>query len=101
MNGTDLGQRSGSCSASSGADGQVPSSSSSPALDHVSTVINGDATPNSTPVHQPPDSDPDIRMGDFTFFLYTTETKVDVFTPFYRVISLNKPFIYLMDVCAA
>ncbi|XP_014836926.1 PREDICTED: NEDD4-like E3 ubiquitin-protein ligase WWP1 [Poecilia mexicana] len=57
VNGTDLGQRSGSCSASSGADGPVPSS---PALDH--TVINGDPTPNSTPVHQPPDSGPDTRM---------------------------------------
>ncbi|KAM4719146.1 NEDD4-like E3 ubiquitin-protein ligase WWP1 isoform 1-T2 [Anableps anableps] len=62
INGTDLGQRSGSCSASSGADGQVPSSSCSPALDHVTSVINGDATSNSTPVHQPPDSNPDTRM---------------------------------------
>ncbi|XP_007559917.1 NEDD4-like E3 ubiquitin-protein ligase WWP1 [Poecilia latipinna] len=59
VNGTDLGQRSGSCSASSGADGPVPSS---PALDHTTAVINGDPTPNSTPVHQPPDSGPDTRM---------------------------------------
>ncbi|XP_008436533.1 NEDD4-like E3 ubiquitin-protein ligase WWP1 [Poecilia reticulata] len=59
VNGTDLGQRSGSCSASSGADGPVPSS---PALDHTTAVINGDPTPNSTPVHQPTDSGPDTRM---------------------------------------
>ncbi|XP_027861235.1 NEDD4-like E3 ubiquitin-protein ligase WWP1 [Xiphophorus couchianus] len=59
VNGTDLGQRSGSCSASSGADGPVPSS---PALDHTTGMINGDQTPNSTPVHQPPDSSPDTRM---------------------------------------
>ncbi|XP_043960683.1 NEDD4-like E3 ubiquitin-protein ligase WWP1 [Gambusia affinis] len=59
VNGTDLGQRSGSCSASSGADGPVPSS---PALDHTTGVINGDPTHNSTPVHQPPDSSPDTRM---------------------------------------
>ncbi|XP_005808421.1 NEDD4-like E3 ubiquitin-protein ligase WWP1 [Xiphophorus maculatus] len=59
VNGTDLGQRSGSCSASSGADGPVPSS---PALDHTTGMINGDPTPNSTPVHQPPDSSPDTRM---------------------------------------
>ncbi|KAM9332458.1 LOW QUALITY PROTEIN: NEDD4-like E3 ubiquitin-protein ligase WWP1 [Pholidichthys leucotaenia] len=59
VNGTDLGPRSGSCSASSGADGQVPSSSCSPALAMPS---NGDATPNSTPVHQPSDSDTDSRL---------------------------------------
>ncbi|XP_038123454.1 NEDD4-like E3 ubiquitin-protein ligase WWP1 isoform X1 [Cyprinodon tularosa] len=62
MNGADLGQRSGSCSASSGADGQVPSSSCSPPLHHVPSLTNGDATANSTPVHQPPDRDPDARM---------------------------------------
>ncbi|XP_072234989.1 NEDD4-like E3 ubiquitin-protein ligase WWP1 isoform X1 [Leuresthes tenuis] len=59
VNGTDLGPRSGSCSASSGADVQVPSSSCSSALDHV---VNGDTTPNSTPVHQPSDSDTETRM---------------------------------------
>uniref|UniRef100_A0A672H0R8 HECT-type E3 ubiquitin transferase n=1 Tax=Salarias fasciatus TaxID=181472 RepID=A0A672H0R8_SALFA len=59
VNGTDLGPRSGSCSASSGADGQVPSSSCSPALGHV---VNGDSTPNSTPVHQPSDSDTESRI---------------------------------------
>ncbi|XP_049420799.1 NEDD4-like E3 ubiquitin-protein ligase WWP1 [Epinephelus fuscoguttatus] len=58
VNGTDLGPRSSSCSASNGVDGQVPSSSCSPALDHV---VNGDATPNSTPVHQPSDSDTESR----------------------------------------
>uniref|UniRef100_A0A3Q2QVK0 HECT-type E3 ubiquitin transferase n=1 Tax=Fundulus heteroclitus TaxID=8078 RepID=A0A3Q2QVK0_FUNHE len=62
MNGAEPVQRSGSCSASSGADAPVPSSSCSPALDHVTSLINGDTTPNSTPVHQPPDSDPDTRM---------------------------------------
>ncbi|MEQ2224761.1 hypothetical protein ILYODFUR_010861 [Ilyodon furcidens] len=62
MNGTDLDQRSGSCSASSGADGQVPSSSFSPALDHVTSMVDEDTTPNSTPVHQPPDSDLYTRM---------------------------------------
>ncbi|XP_054863164.1 NEDD4-like E3 ubiquitin-protein ligase WWP1 isoform X2 [Amphiprion ocellaris] len=59
VNGTDLGPRSGSCSASSGADGQVPSSSCSPALGRV---VNGNTTPNSTPVHQPSDSDTESRM---------------------------------------
>nr|XP_033494611.1 NEDD4-like E3 ubiquitin-protein ligase WWP1 isoform X2 [Epinephelus lanceolatus] len=58
VNGTDLGPRSSSCSASNGVDGQVPSSSCSPALDHI---VNGDATPNSTPVHQPSDSDTECR----------------------------------------
>ncbi|KAM7370132.1 hypothetical protein PAMP_011412 [Pampus punctatissimus] len=58
VNGTDLDPRSGSCSASNGVDGQVPSSSCSPALAHI---VNGDATPNSTPVHQPSDSDTDSR----------------------------------------
>ncbi|XP_070841673.1 NEDD4-like E3 ubiquitin-protein ligase WWP1 [Chaetodon trifascialis] len=57
-NGSDLGPRSGSCSASNGLDGQMPSSSCSPALSHV---VNGDATPNSTPVHQPSDSDTESR----------------------------------------
>ncbi|KAM4533596.1 NEDD4-like E3 ubiquitin-protein ligase WWP1 isoform 2-T2 [Odontesthes bonariensis] len=59
VNGTDLGPRSGSCSASSGADVQVPTSSSSSALDHV---VNGDTTLNSTPVHQLSDSDTETRM---------------------------------------
>uniref|UniRef100_A0A0S7EKY4 E3 ubiquitin-protein ligase n=1 Tax=Poeciliopsis prolifica TaxID=188132 RepID=A0A0S7EKY4_9TELE len=59
VNGTDLGQRSGSCSASSVADGLMPPS---PALNHTTGVINGDPTPNSTPVHQPPDTGPDTRM---------------------------------------
>ncbi|XP_037550223.1 NEDD4-like E3 ubiquitin-protein ligase WWP1 [Nematolebias whitei] len=59
VNGTDLGPRSGSCSVSSGADGQGPSSSCSLAPEHV---VNGDMTPNSTPVHQPSDSDADSRM---------------------------------------
>ncbi|XP_041817007.1 NEDD4-like E3 ubiquitin-protein ligase WWP1 [Chelmon rostratus] len=58
VNGTDLAPRSSSCSASNGLDGQVPSSSCSPALSHV---VNGDATPNSTPVHQPSDSDTESR----------------------------------------
>ncbi|XP_010736450.2 NEDD4-like E3 ubiquitin-protein ligase WWP1 [Larimichthys crocea] len=58
VNGTDLVPRSGSCSASNGLDGQVPSSSCSPALSHV---VNGDTTPNSTPVHQPSDSDTESR----------------------------------------
>lgn len=62
MNGTDLGQRSGSCSASNGVDSQVPSGSCSPALDHV---LNGDVTASSTPVHLPSDSDTDSRMGEF------------------------------------
>ncbi|MEQ2175382.1 hypothetical protein GOODEAATRI_017414, partial [Goodea atripinnis] len=62
MNGTDLDHRSSSCSASSGADGQVPSSSFSPALDHVTSMVDEDTTPNATPVHQPPDSDPYTRM---------------------------------------
>ncbi|KAF7659324.1 hypothetical protein LDENG_00299030 [Lucifuga dentata] len=54
VNGTDLGPRPDSCSASNGVDGQLPSNSCSPAL---GPVVNGDATPNSTPVHQPLDSD--------------------------------------------
>ncbi|GLD55021.1 NEDD4-like E3 ubiquitin-protein ligase WWP1 [Lates japonicus] len=58
VNGTDLGPRSDSCSASNGVDGQVPSISCSPALGHV---VNGDSTPNSTPVHQPSDSDTESR----------------------------------------
>ncbi len=61
VNGTDLGPRSGSCSASNGVDGQVPSSSCSPALSHV---VNGDSTQNSTPVHQPSDSDTESRTGE-------------------------------------
>lgn len=64
VNGTDLVPRSGSCSASNGLDGQVPSSSCSPALSHV---VNGDTTPNSTPVHQPSDSDTESRTGEFAF----------------------------------
>lgn len=55
VNGTGLGPRTGSCSAS---DSQVPSSSCSPALRRV---VNGDATPDSTPVHQPSDSDTESR----------------------------------------
>ncbi|XP_015230450.1 PREDICTED: NEDD4-like E3 ubiquitin-protein ligase WWP1 [Cyprinodon variegatus] len=62
MNGADPGQQSSSCSASSGADGQVPSSSCSPPLHHVPSLTNGDATANSTPVHQCADGDPDARM---------------------------------------
>ncbi|XP_068437387.1 NEDD4-like E3 ubiquitin-protein ligase WWP1 [Clinocottus analis] len=58
LNGTDLGPRSSSCSVSNGVDGQEPSSSCSAALGHV---INGEATPNSTPVHQPLDSDTESR----------------------------------------
>ncbi|KAF0028291.1 hypothetical protein F2P81_019378 [Scophthalmus maximus] len=58
VNGTDLDPRSDSCSASNGVDGLVPSSSSVPALGHV---VNGDATPNSTPSHQPSDSDTESR----------------------------------------
>ncbi|XP_054620969.1 NEDD4-like E3 ubiquitin-protein ligase WWP1 [Dunckerocampus dactyliophorus] len=58
VNGTDLGLRSGSCSASNGVDSQVPSSSCSPSLGHI---INGDITPNSTPSHQPSASDATSR----------------------------------------
>nr|XP_046226774.1 NEDD4-like E3 ubiquitin-protein ligase WWP1 [Scatophagus argus]XP_046226775.1 NEDD4-like E3 ubiquitin-protein ligase WWP1 [Scatophagus argus] len=58
VNGIDSGPRSGSCSASNGLDGQVPSSSCSPALSHV---VNGESTPNSTPVHQPSDSDTESK----------------------------------------
>ncbi|XP_071771496.1 NEDD4-like E3 ubiquitin-protein ligase WWP1 [Centroberyx gerrardi] len=58
VNGTDLGQGSGSCSASNGVDSQAPSDSSSPA---PGPVVNGDATPNSTPAHQPLDSDTESR----------------------------------------
>lgn len=61
VNGTDLGPSSGSCSASNGVDGLVPSVSCSPALSHV---VNGDASPNSTPVHQPSDSDTESRRGE-------------------------------------
>ncbi|XP_051910673.1 NEDD4-like E3 ubiquitin-protein ligase WWP1 [Hippocampus zosterae] len=61
VNGTDLGPRSASCSASNGLNSQVPSSSCSPALGHV---INGDVTPNSTPSHQPSDSDTESRTRD-------------------------------------
>ncbi|XP_041824465.1 NEDD4-like E3 ubiquitin-protein ligase WWP1 isoform X2 [Melanotaenia boesemani] len=59
VNGTDSGPRSGSCSASSGADGLMPSSSCSPAVDHI---INGESSANSTPVHQPSDNDTETRM---------------------------------------
>ncbi|XP_062235195.1 NEDD4-like E3 ubiquitin-protein ligase WWP1 [Platichthys flesus] len=58
VNGTDLDPRSESCSASNGVDAQVPSTSCSPALGHI---LNGDTTPNSTPVHQPSDSDTESR----------------------------------------
>ncbi|XP_029001586.1 NEDD4-like E3 ubiquitin-protein ligase WWP1 [Betta splendens] len=58
VNGAELGPRSGSCSTSSGTDGQLPSSSCSPALGHV---VNGDTTANSTPVRQPSDSDTESR----------------------------------------
>ncbi|XP_037135809.1 NEDD4-like E3 ubiquitin-protein ligase WWP1 isoform X2 [Syngnathus acus] len=61
VNGTDPGLRSASCSASNGLDSQVPSSSCSPAL---SRVVNGDVTPNSTPSHQPSDSDTESRTRD-------------------------------------
>ncbi|XP_028290066.1 NEDD4-like E3 ubiquitin-protein ligase WWP1 [Gouania willdenowi] len=61
VNGTDLVLRSGSCSASSCADVQVPSSSCSPALSHV---INGDVTTaDSTPVHPASDSDAESRIA--------------------------------------
>uniref|UniRef100_A0A8C7ZL85 HECT-type E3 ubiquitin transferase n=2 Tax=Oryzias sinensis TaxID=183150 RepID=A0A8C7ZL85_9TELE len=59
MNGSDLDPRSGSCSASSGAEGQVPSSSWSPARDHA---INRETTLNSTPVHQPFDGETQNRI---------------------------------------
>ncbi|KAK9528004.1 hypothetical protein VZT92_014508 [Zoarces viviparus] len=58
VNGTDLGPRSSSCSVSNGVEEQEPSISGSPAPGHV---INGDATPISTPVHQPSDSDTESR----------------------------------------
>lgn len=67
VNGTDLGLGSGSCSASNGMDGQVTSSSCSPALSHV---VNGEATPNSTPVHQPSGSDTESRTGESFFFFF-------------------------------
>uniref|UniRef100_A0A665WRD7 E3 ubiquitin-protein ligase n=1 Tax=Echeneis naucrates TaxID=173247 RepID=A0A665WRD7_ECHNA len=66
LNGSDLGPRSDSCSASNGVDGQMPSSSGSPALAHV---INGDSTPSSTSVHQPSDNDMENRTGEFTFYM--------------------------------
>ncbi|XP_008305909.1 NEDD4-like E3 ubiquitin-protein ligase WWP1 [Cynoglossus semilaevis] len=58
VNGTDLGQRSDSCSAFNGVDDEVPSSSCSPARCHI---VNGDTTPNSTPVHQPTGSDTESK----------------------------------------
>ncbi|KAM3860680.1 NEDD4-like E3 ubiquitin-protein ligase WWP1 [Diretmus argenteus] len=58
VNGTDLGPGSGSCSASNGVDSQAPSDSSGSA---PGPLVNGDATPNSTPAHQPPDSDTESR----------------------------------------
>ncbi|XP_077410441.1 NEDD4-like E3 ubiquitin-protein ligase WWP1 isoform X1 [Vanacampus margaritifer] len=61
VNGTDLSLRSASCSTSNGLNSQVPSSSCSPALGHV---VNGDVTPNSTPSHQPSDSDAESRTRD-------------------------------------
>ncbi|KAK2886221.1 NEDD4-like E3 ubiquitin-protein ligase WWP1 isoform X2 [Channa argus] len=57
VNGADLLPRLDS-SASSVADGQVPSNSCSPALGHV---VNGDSSTNSTPAHQPSDSDLESR----------------------------------------
>uniref|UniRef100_A0A668AXT9 E3 ubiquitin-protein ligase n=1 Tax=Myripristis murdjan TaxID=586833 RepID=A0A668AXT9_9TELE len=39
----------------------APSDSSSPA---PGPLVNGDTTPNSTPVHQPPDSDTETRTGE-------------------------------------
>ncbi|KAF3836130.1 hypothetical protein F7725_028688 [Dissostichus mawsoni] len=62
VNGTDLRPRSSSCSATNGLGSQVPSSSCSASLSHV--IVNGDVTPNSTPVHQPSDSDPESRTGN-------------------------------------
>ncbi|XP_077592081.1 NEDD4-like E3 ubiquitin-protein ligase WWP1 [Stigmatopora nigra] len=62
-NGTDMGLRSGSCSASNGVNSQVPSTSSSPAPGYIA---NGDVTPNSTPSHQPSDSDAESRIQDST-----------------------------------
>ncbi|XP_010776764.1 NEDD4-like E3 ubiquitin-protein ligase WWP1 [Notothenia coriiceps] len=59
VNGTDLRPRSSSCSATNGLGSQVPSSSCSASLGHV--IVNGDVTPNSTPVHRPLDSDPESR----------------------------------------
>ncbi|KAJ4946872.1 hypothetical protein JOQ06_008915 [Pogonophryne albipinna] len=59
VNGTDLRPRSSSCSANSGLGSQVPSSSCSASLGHV--IVNGDVTPNSTPVHRTSDSDPESR----------------------------------------
>ncbi|XP_026148508.1 NEDD4-like E3 ubiquitin-protein ligase WWP1 isoform X1 [Mastacembelus armatus] len=58
LNGTDLGQRSDSCSASNGLDAQLSSTSYSPAL---GLVVNGDATSNSPPVLQASDSDMESR----------------------------------------
>ncbi|XP_077951737.1 NEDD4-like E3 ubiquitin-protein ligase WWP1 isoform X3 [Gasterosteus aculeatus] len=58
VNGTDLGTRSSSCSVSNGVEGQEPSRSCSPAPHHV---VNSDAPPNSTPLHQPSDSDTESR----------------------------------------
>lgn len=66
MNGTDLGPRSASCSASNGLNSQVPSSSCSPALGQV---INGDVTPNSTPSHQPSDSDTESRTRECELYV--------------------------------
>lgn len=60
VNGVDLRPRSGSCSTSDGVDGQVPSSSCSPALNHV---LNGDAEESSSPVHHPSDSDTESKTG--------------------------------------
>ncbi|XP_056155081.1 NEDD4-like E3 ubiquitin-protein ligase WWP1 [Lampris incognitus] len=51
VNGTDIPD-SGSCLAPNGVDSQVPSDLSCPPL-----VVNGDSTANSTPAHQPLDSD--------------------------------------------
>lgn len=70
MNGSDLDPRSGSCSASSGAEGQVPSSSCSPARDHA---VNGETTLNSTPVHQPFDGETQNRIGEFVFYVLNSK----------------------------
>ncbi|XP_053716754.1 NEDD4-like E3 ubiquitin-protein ligase WWP1 isoform X1 [Synchiropus splendidus] len=59
VNGVDSGPSLGSCSSTNGLNSQVPSSSCSPALGHI---VNGDATSNSTPIHQPSDSDSEGRI---------------------------------------
>lgn len=68
VNGTDLGTRSSSCSVSNGVEGQEPSRSCSPAPHHV---VNSDAPPNSTPLHQPSDSDTESRTGEIRVHIYS------------------------------